>query len=79
MTVTDGEGFVPFCQLCDGAGAIWFNAMSHGMGIGRLRVDPSLCFKARLSAKALIWKLFILMQIKLIFTGKVLHVASFWT
>ena len=40
---------------------------------------PSLCFKARVSAKPLIWKLFyIFMQTKLIFTKKVLHFASFW-
>ena len=37
--------------------------------IGPFRVAPSLCFNARQSAKPLIWKwLFILMQIKLIFT-----------
>ena len=40
---------------------------------------PSLCFKARVSAKPLIWKLFyIFMQTKLIFTKKVSHFASFW-
>ena len=43
------------------------------------RVDPSLFSKARQKAKLLIWKwVFILMQIKLIFTRKVLHVASLW-
>ena len=37
------------------------------------RVALSLCFKARL------WKrLFILVQIKLIFTWKIFHLASFW-
>ena len=46
--------------------------------IGYFRVAPSLCFKAKLGAKPLIWKWrFILMQIKLIFTRKVLHLASF--
>ena len=46
---------------------------------GYLQFAPSLGFKARLSAKLLIWnRFFILMQIKLIFTRKVLHLASFW-
>ena len=50
--------------------------------VGHFWVAPSLCFKARLSAKPLIWKRFCnLMQLKLIFTRKVLHLASFrkWT
>ena len=43
------------------------------------RVVASLCFKSRLSAKVLIREWFlILMQIKLIFTRKVLHQVSFW-
>ena len=47
--------------------------------IGHFRVPPGLCFKTRLSAQPLIWKsFFILMQIKLIFTRKVEHLASFW-
>ena len=47
--------------------------------IGHFRVPPGLCMKTRLSAQPLIWKwLFILMQIKLIFTRKVVHLASFW-
>ena len=47
--------------------------------IGYLRVAPSLCFKARLGAKPLIWTWrFIPLHIKLIFTRKVLHLASFW-
>ena len=47
--------------------------------IGRFRVPKNLTFKARLSAKALIWKWFlIMMQIKVIFTAKVFHLASFW-
>ena len=38
-----------------------------------------LCIETRLSAQPLIWKwFFILMQIKLIFTRKVVHLASFW-
>ena len=45
--------------------------------------SPGLCIKTRLSAQPLMWKFrvkwfFILMQIKLIFTRKVEHVASFW-
>ena len=48
---------------------------------GHFRVVSSFCFKARLSAKPLIRKLFFsLVQIKLIFTRKsrkVLHLASF--
>ena len=40
---------------------------------------PNLCFKAKLSAKPLIWKWsFILMQIKLIIARKVLNLASVW-
>ena len=49
--------------------------------IGHFRVPPGLCFKARVGAQPLIWKsFFILMQITLIFTRKVVHliVASFW-
>ena len=49
------------------------------IGIGHFRVPKNLTFKARLSAKPLIWKWFlIMMQIKLIFTTKVSHLASFW-
>ena len=41
--------------------------------------SPGLCIKTRLSAQLLIWKwYFILMQIKPMFTRKVLHLASFW-
>ena len=47
--------------------------------IGHFRVPPGLCFKTRLSAQPLIWKwFFILMQIKLLSTRKVVHLASFW-
>ena len=42
--------------------------------IGRFRVPPGLCFKTRVGAQPLIWKsFFILMQTKLIFTRKVVH------
>ena len=44
--------------------------------IGQFRVASSLSFKARLTAKLLIWKwFFILMHTKLIFTRKLLHLA----
>ena len=47
--------------------------------IGHFRVPPGLCFRTRVGAQPLIWKsFFILMQIKLIFTRKVVHLASFW-
>ena len=47
---------------------------------GHFRVPPGLCFKTRgVGAQPLIWKsFFILMQIKLIFTRKVVHLALFW-
>ena len=46
--------------------------------IGHFRVPKNQTFKARLSAKPLIWKwVLILMQIKFIFSRKVLHWASF--
>ena len=42
------------------------------------RVPPGLCFKTRVGAQPLIWKpFFIFMQIKLIFTRKVVHLVSF--
>ena len=47
--------------------------------IGHFRVPLGLCFKMRVGAQPLIWKsFFILMQIKLIFIRKVVHLASFW-
>ena len=47
--------------------------------IGHFRVPKNLTFKARLSAKPLIWKwVLIMMQIKLIFRTKVSHLALFW-
>ena len=52
---------------------------SHWYGISYFQVPSSLHFKARLSAKPLIRKWFlIMMQIKLIFSTKVSHLASFW-
>ena len=47
--------------------------------ISHFRVPLGLCIKTRLSAQPLIWKsFFVLMQIKLIFTRKLVHLASFW-
>ena len=47
--------------------------------IGHFGVSPGLCFKTRVGAQLLIWKsFFILVQIKLIFTRKIVHLASFW-
>ena len=47
--------------------------------IGHFRVPSGLCMKTRLSAQPFIWKWFFsLMQIKFIFTRKVVHLASFW-
>ena len=46
--------------------------------IGHFRVPRGLCFKTRVGVQPLIWKsFFILIQIKLIFTRKVVHLASF--
>ena len=46
--------------------------------LDHFRVPPGLCFKTRVGAQPLMWKsFFILMQIKLIFTRKVVHLASF--
>ena len=54
---------------------MWFYERS----MGHFRVPPGLCFKTRVGVKPLIWKsFFILMQIKLVFTRKVVHQASFW-
>ena len=51
----------------------------HHYIIGHFRVPLGLRFKTRVGAQPLIWKsFFILMQIKLIFTRKVVHLASFW-
>ena len=48
----------------------------HSNIIGQFRVASSLCIKAKIRTKPLIWKLmFILIHIKLIFTRKVLHLS----
>ena len=55
------------------------NSHDFAAQIGHFRVPPCLCIKTRLSAQPLICKhFFIIMQIKLIFTRKVVHLASFW-
>ena len=47
--------------------------------IRHFRVLPGLSIKTRLSAQPLIWKwFFILIQVKLNSTRKVVHLASFW-
>ena len=57
----------------------WASCVPATLLIGHFRVPPGLCFKTRVGAQPLIWKsFFILMQIKLIFTRKVVHLASFW-
>ena len=56
----------------------WQLAISRNWQLGHFQVPKNLTFKARLSAKPLILKWFlIMMQIKLIFTTKVSHLASF--
>ena len=53
--------------------------LSSSYTIVHFLVALSLCFKEKLSAKPVKWKLFfILMQIKHIITRKVLHLASYW-
>ena len=53
--------------------------MINMMRIGHFRVPPGLCFKTRVGPQPCIWKsFFILMQITLIFSRKVVHLASFW-
>ena len=48
--------------------------------ISHFRVPQGLWIKTRLNAQPLIWKwFFILKQVSLIFTRKVVHLASFWT
>ena len=47
--------------------------------IGHFRVPLGLCIKMWLSAQPLLWKwFFILMQVKLFVTRKVVHLASIW-
>ena len=56
-----------------------FRSFFKTLRMCHFRVPPGLCIKTRLSIQPLIWKwFFILMQIKLIFTTKVVHFASFW-
>ena len=53
---------------------------SKTYSIGQFRVSSGLCIKTRIRAQPLMWKwFFILIQIKLIFTRKLVHLASFWT
>ena len=53
-------------------------SVNNAIPTGHFRVPPGLCFKTRVGAQHLIRKsFFILVQIKLIFTRKVVHLASF--
>ena len=58
----------------------WISAILHRSGNRPFLSSPGPLFPyTRLSVQPLIWKwFFILMQIKLIFTRKVVHFASFW-
>ena len=63
------------CLWCGWTGKRTVTRQEVTTKIGRFRVPPGLCIKTRLSAQ--IWKwFFILMQMKLIFTRKVVHLAS---
>ena len=80
-----GEGFCSHqkrlwtSDFCNGAPeAAPRRSLKREVTIGHFRVPPGPCIKTRLSAQPLIWKCFyILMQIKLVFTRKVVHLASF--
>ena len=71
--------FAPHQTFCFPSTATTFLLCSlhfHHNIMGHFRVPPGLCFKTRVGAQPLIWKsFFILMQIKLIFTRKVVHLA----
>ena len=70
---------MPLVRMYGRAGGRGVKRQEVTTKLGRFRVPPGLCIKTRLSAQPLIWKwFFILMQIKLIFTRKVVHLASFW-
>ena len=65
------------CLWCGWTGRRTVTRQEVTTKIGRCRVPPGLCIKTRLSAQPWIWKwFFILMQMKLIFTRKVVHLAS---
>ena len=62
----------------------WFASMpprevKTAFFMSHFQVSLGFCIKKLWSAQPLIWKwFFILMQIKLIFTRKVVHLTSFW-
>ena len=57
----------------------WILSILKGLFDRPFPSSPGRSFKTRVGAQPLIWKsFFILMQIKLIFTRKVAHLASFW-
>ena len=65
---------IPYTRLCS---MYWLKVRFCRIAIGFSRVAQASVFLARLSAKLLMWKWFsILIQIKLIFTRKVLHLVS---
>ena len=67
---TENQQYFPRCT-----------AGSNIVTMGHFRVPSGLCFKTRVGAQPLISlgnHFFILMQIKLIFTRKVVHLDSFW-
>ena len=64
-------------HLCSRGGKLLKKPLAR---LGHFRVPPFLCFKTRVGAQPLIWKsFFILRQIKLIFTRKVVHQPHFET
>ena len=66
-------------RMCKKAWFCSLNLLFFHFLIGHFRVPPGFCFKTRIGAQPLIWKsFFILIQIKLIFTRKVVHLAPFW-
>ena len=69
LTSCQDREWASSCELCK------LYRSTRLRGIGHFQVVLNLCFKARLSAKPLIWKwfLFQLVQRKLIITRKVLH------
>ena len=82
-----GPTFFSFPKVLAAVVGKVYNAIQRNPTVEQLRLTdipshnngPSLCFKAKLSAKPLIWKWsFILMQIKLIIARKVLNLASVW-
>ena len=67
------------CALTPPPPAASPNPGTPGTPIGHFQVPPGLCFKTKVGVQPLKWKsFFILMQITLVFTRMVVHLASFW-